>query len=195
MSEPQISTPKGPRRSGRRPKPVPAAEEPTLSHTSDIDSSAAPSAADHTLDGVSPSTQKKQKNKNQPKTAKKITSDSGPDQAIRPEANRSAQSNNVPNKAKATPIKAQQAYAGPTFHHSPAPSALPIPSFYSKSVPNVSTTRPPEVANDSGAPRAGEPLAKDQYASHGNEDEVRVERETTPLDFLFEAAKKAKGPP
>ncbi|KAI1000053.1 hypothetical protein K3495_g8146 [Podosphaera aphanis] len=28
------------------------------------------------------------------------------------------------------------AYAGPTFHASPAPSALPIPSFYSKSVPD-----------------------------------------------------------
>lgn len=29
------------------------------------------------------------------------------------------------------------AYAGPTFHASPAPSTLPIPSFYSKSVPDV----------------------------------------------------------
>lgn len=35
-----------------------------------------------------------------------------------------------------TPVKA---YAGPTFHHSPAPSALPLPSFFSKSVPVASS--------------------------------------------------------
>ncbi len=34
---------------------------------------------------------------------------------------------------QATPVK--PAYAGPTFHASPAPSALPIPKFYSKSLP------------------------------------------------------------
>ncbi|KAK5680787.1 hypothetical protein LTS10_006545 [Elasticomyces elasticus] len=36
----------------------------------------------------------------------------------------------------ATPAK-EQAYAGPTFHASPAPSSLPVPRFFSKSVPNV----------------------------------------------------------
>lgn len=45
---------------------------------------------------------------------------------------------NTPNKPtpNATPAKA---YAGPTFQHSPAPSSLPVPKFFSKSVP---VTRP-----------------------------------------------------
>ena len=35
-----------------------------------------------------------------------------------------------------TPAK-EQAYAGPTFQASPAPSSLPVPRFFSRSVPNV----------------------------------------------------------
>ncbi|KAK5134817.1 hypothetical protein LTR08_006049 [Meristemomyces frigidus] len=35
-----------------------------------------------------------------------------------------------------TPAK-EQAYAGPTFQASPAPSSLPVPRFFSKSVPNA----------------------------------------------------------
>lgn len=41
------------------------------------------------------------------------------------------------DRPKATPVKniKSDAYAGPTFHHSPAASALPIPPFYSRSMP------------------------------------------------------------
>ena len=49
----------------------------------------------------------------------------------------------APNNPATTPAKAQGAYAGPTFHASPAPSALPIPKFLSKSVPPKSHARPP----------------------------------------------------
>lgn len=44
--------------------------------------------------------------------------------------------------APATPAK-EQAYAGPTFQSSPAPSSLPVPKFFSRSVPNVSV--PPSL--------------------------------------------------
>lgn len=37
----------------------------------------------------------------------------------------------------ATPAAKEQAYAGPTFQTSPAPSSLPVPKFFSRSVPNV----------------------------------------------------------
>ena len=192
MSEPQQTTPKGTRRSGRQPKPVPSGEEHPVSLTSDVDSSAAPSAAEHLQDGTSPATNKK-KHKKKPQSAKKAAPESGLEDAVGPEPNRSAHSNNVQSKAKATPIKAQQAYAGPTWHHSPAPSALPMPSFYSKSVPNVSTSRPPEAANDSGAPREDTPEA--ESSRRKAENGIQREREITPLDFLFEAAKKAKSTP
>ncbi|KKK26715.1 hypothetical protein ARAM_000283 [Aspergillus rambellii] len=43
-----------------------------------------------------------------------------------------------PNNNITTPqLKDSPHYAGPTFHASPAPSALPIPSFFSKSLPET----------------------------------------------------------
>lgn len=88
-----------------------------------------------------------------------------------------------PMKTHATPIK--QAYAGPTFHQSPAASALPIPSFYSKSVPNAtaqSVQAIPESVEDEK--RAGTP-------GH----DTPTKRESTPLDFLFQAARQARDTP
>lgn len=83
-------------------------------------------------------------------------------------------------RTQATPIK--QAYAGPTFHQSPAASALPIPSFYSRSVPaqapNPIAEDPAESA-DVSPPGEGTP----------------TKRESTPLDFLFDAARQARGTP
>ena len=194
MSEPQQTTPKAPRRSGRRPKAVSAGEEHLTTFTSDIDSSAAPSAAENLQNGTSHATNKK-KNKQKIQSAKKAAPEPGVEDATRAEYNHNTPGNNVPSKAKATPIKAQQAYAGPTFHHSPAPSALPIPSFYSKSVPNVSTSRPPDVANDSGTQQHDIPDARTEASQRKVENEMQRERESTPLDFLFEAAKKAKSTP
>lgn len=194
MSEPQQTTPKGPRRSGRRPKPTPAGEENLASVASDVDPSAAPTAAEHRQDLASPATNKK-KPKRKPQSAKKAAPEAVLEDPARPEPTRNAHINNVPTKAKATPIKTQQAYAGPTWHASPAPSALPMPSFYSKSVPNVSTSRPPEAANDSGAPRVDTPEAEEEISPRKIENGTQRERESTPLDFLFEAAKKAKHPP
>jgi hypothetical protein len=85
----------------------------------------------------------------------------------------------------ATPAKTQGAYAGPTFHASPAPSALPIPKFLSKSVPPKThtgpPTPPPEEGSDSGSspspsPSRGAPIPIPSR-SHQN----------SPLDLLFKA--------
>jgi Proline-rich nuclear receptor coactivator motif len=100
---------------------------------------------------------------------------------------RGTASDNIPfDKAKSTPIK--QAYAGPTFHQSPAASALPMPSFYSKSVPSASAVKPSTQA-------ITEQNDLDARGGFTNKEDSPTKRETTPLDFLFEAAKKARDTP
>lgn len=88
------------------------------------------------------------------------------------------------DRTKKTPAKAiSDAYAGPTFHQSPAASVLPMPSFLSKSVPNKAINPTVEPA--------------DIPAKAHNEvgKELAEARETTPLDFLFDAARQARGTP
>ncbi|KAF2727715.1 hypothetical protein EJ04DRAFT_131252 [Polyplosphaeria fusca] len=67
----------------------------------------------------------------------------------------------APKDIIATPAKAQTAYAGPTFHASPAASALPIPKFLSKSVPaktaNAPPTPPEEGADSPPSPTPSPP--------------------------------------
>ena len=94
-------------------------------------------------------------------------------------------SDSMPDKFKATPIK-QQAYAGATFTNSPAASALPIPSFYSKSVPNVShAPSHPTIHEQDSKESTPVPV----------QDDSPSKRESTPLDFLFNVARQAKGTP
>ncbi|KIW09502.1 uncharacterized protein PV09_00379 [Verruconis gallopava] len=94
-----------------------------------------------------------------------------------------------------TPAKAA-AYAGPTFHASPAASNLPIPKFFSKSVPNDSTQvglrarleQEPDKSDGSDkaeSPPAVQPVtaATRSTPDHANE---------SPLDFLFKADKEQK---
>lgn len=82
--------------------------------------------------------------------------------------------------SKATPIKnaSNQAYAGGAFTNSPAPSALPIPPFFSKSVPTDI-----DLATDAPVPHAVQQLSKDRVHSSGQP------RETTPLDWMFDLAR------
>ena len=80
------------------------------------------------------------------------------------------------------------AYAGPTFHASPAPSALPMPSFFSKSVPEspsikISDGRADESnssSNDSSPP----PIIKARIAEQRQKE--------SPLDFFFNADREEK---
>ncbi|KFY77316.1 hypothetical protein V499_03299 [Pseudogymnoascus sp. VKM F-103] len=80
------------------------------------------------------------------------------------------------------------AYAGPTFHASPAPSALPMPSFFSKSVPEspsikISDSRADET-NSSSSDSSPPPIIKARIAAQGQKE--------SPLDFFFNADREEK---
>ena len=96
-----------------------------------------------------------------------------------------------------TPVRktttSSQAYAGPTFHASPAPSALPIPKFFSKSVP----------VNEKGASLStmmqddpSEGFSNNSEDSPTMQKSLRVSqqptREASPLDFFFNADREEK---
>ncbi|EXJ79981.1 hypothetical protein A1O3_08267 [Capronia epimyces CBS 606.96] len=101
--------------------------------------------------------------------------------------NGAKQSNNRnhQDKAKATPVKSS-AYAASNFQQSPAASDLPLPSFYSKSLPGTSLLSSEVDSGDTSSP---------QIPSVASVDESPSKRESTPCDFLFEAARHAKATP
>ncbi|PGH05953.1 hypothetical protein AJ79_06642 [Helicocarpus griseus UAMH5409] len=79
-------------------------------------------------------------------------------------------------------------YAGPTFHASPAPSALPIPSFFSKSVPDAGASKSLEDDSQDMGPFDTTPTKPKAAvpAAHNSEEHP------SPLEFLFKSAKGAK---
>lgn len=87
------------------------------------------------------------------------------------------------NMLPTTPAK-EQAYAGPTFQASPAPSTLPVPRFFSKSVPNVAGLQ--ERMEGEKTP--------EQQASPEPDTVAPVPRDATlsPLDVFFKADKAEK---
>ncbi|KAF1851086.1 uncharacterized protein K460DRAFT_401113 [Cucurbitaria berberidis CBS 394.84] len=91
------------------------------------------------------------------------------------------------NNSSATPLKIHGAYAGPTFHASPAPSALPIPKFLSRSVPAKTRagplTPPPEDSSDSAGSPSPSPSPSRAPIS------VPSRHQDSPLDMLFKADK------
>ncbi|OJJ48791.1 hypothetical protein ASPZODRAFT_13531 [Penicilliopsis zonata CBS 506.65] len=81
-------------------------------------------------------------------------------------------------------------YAGPTFHASPAPSALPMPSFFSKSMPDSDLAPTLEMESDAlegDSYFERTPSKQKPRALHHGED-----AKPTPLDFLFKAAVEAR---
>jgi hypothetical protein len=94
------------------------------------------------------------------------------------------------NGAVMTPARSQAAYAGPTFHASPAPSALPVPKFFSKSVPGTSTQpslqsrleNEVEEASPGHSPPSPPAALLAEPSRH----------EDSPLDLLFKADRAEK---
>ncbi|KAI9813755.1 MAG: hypothetical protein M1827_003545 [Pycnora praestabilis] len=88
-------------------------------------------------------------------------------------------------KSTTTPSRA---YAGPTFHASPAPSALPIPSFISKSVPDVAAKNSLQarMEDSSDASDASPP----RFLSASTDEPIP--REESPLDIFFKAHRQEK---
>ena len=88
-----------------------------------------------------------------------------------------------------TPSKAAAAYAGPTFHASPAPSSLPMPRMFSKSVSDSTSSLPSTIiAEDSDTGNAD---VDNRQGSKSMTPDPKA-REPSPLDFLFDAARQAR---
>jgi hypothetical protein len=95
---------------------------------------------------------------------------------------------NHPAVTSPLPKSTTPAYAGPTFHASPAPSALPIPSFFSKSAPDSKLAAPVETDSDDAEPGPDATPSKPR-----NKNSVMAaEQKPSPLDFLFQAAVQAR---
>lgn len=93
-----------------------------------------------------------------------------------------AQPINGPLSSKTITTPSTPAFAGPTFHASPAPSALPIPSFYSKSVPESPGIR--------GLKSLKEPSPSDSTTPPPAP--VSHHREESPLDLFFRVDREEK---
>jgi Proline-rich nuclear receptor coactivator motif len=101
---------------------------------------------------------------------------------------KSVQSGGIATSMRPISTPSATAYAGPTFHASPAPSTLPIPSYYSKSVPespgiNVLQSQK-EEASSSGIDSPTPPRA--------NIAAAQPHREESPLDIFFKADREEK---
>jgi hypothetical protein len=95
----------------------------------------------------------------------------------------------MPPSAKPLSTPSTTAYAGTTFHASPAPSALPIPSFYSKSVPESPGLKglKAQDASLSDSPSPPVPASNTPF-----QQQTQVRREESPLDFFFKAHREEK---
>jgi hypothetical protein len=91
------------------------------------------------------------------------------------------------HRGSATPMKNQGAYAGPTFHASPAPSALPIPKFLSRSVPAKTGSGPPTPPPDNSSDSANSPSPSPSPSRAPIA--IPARHEDSPLDMLFRADK------
>ncbi|KAL2124167.1 hypothetical protein VTJ04DRAFT_532 [Mycothermus thermophilus] len=95
-----------------------------------------------------------------------------------------------PQSASSKPI-AEAAFAGATFHASPAPSSLPIPSFLAKALDS-----PPSAAGANGRVlREPSPPATDTEAVPTPQHRLlaqAVDRQESPLDIFFRADREEK---
>ncbi|KAL1844046.1 hypothetical protein VTJ49DRAFT_5797 [Mycothermus thermophilus] len=94
-----------------------------------------------------------------------------------------------PQTAPPKPI-AEAAFAGATFHASPAPSSLPIPSFLSKALDS-----PPSVQRPNGVLREPSPPATDSEAVPTPQHRLlspTANRTESPLDIFFRADREEK---
>ena len=75
-------------------------------------------------------------------------------------------------------------YAGPTFHHSPAPSSLPVPSFFASKANNTKTGLH-NGCDSNSPPNQGTPIKLRQLADGRDQDD-------SPLAPFFKADREEK---
>jgi hypothetical protein len=129
----------------------------------------------------------KPRNKNRPKNVMTSPTVTRNNRNTPPLTN--AQSAGMSSSAKPINTPSTAAYAGPTFHASPAPSALPIPSFYSKSVPEspgVKGLKGLKTLKDASSSGESPPPPAPTFSNY------QFQREESPLDFFFKADREEK---
>lgn len=94
-----------------------------------------------------------------------------------------------PGRANETPSKA---YAGPTFHASPAASSLPMPKFFSQSVPNMDKTSSLKNMMGPDAPDSASENEECPFIDGTRPEIDRQVQDRSPLDIFFQADRKAK---
>lgn len=102
----------------------------------------------------------------------------------------SKQGRNTPPQATASKAVTAAAFAGATFHASPAPSSLPIPSFLAKAALDS-----PGLKNTTRANREPSPPATDSEAAPTPQHRFLAKEasgEESPLDVLFRADRAEK---
>lgn len=86
------------------------------------------------------------------------------------------------------PPKTVSAYAGATFHASPAPSILPIPSFYSKPPSDSPSHATPETTPS----QAPSPPASDSETPAPQKSAPNSTTDASPLDIFFRADREER---
>lgn len=112
---------------------------------------------------------------------------SKPKPSTSPEAAADAQQNTPQRAASMSTTKPSMAFAGATFHASPAPSALPMPSFFTKSTESPA----PRPAMDS-IQQQPSPPATDPELPTPNRTASASRPNGSPLDFMFRAHREEK---
>ena len=95
----------------------------------------------------------------------------------------------TPNRTNETPVRA---YAGPTFHSSPAASSLPMPKFFSKSVPNVDKSRSLKTMMEQESTETASESEESPSQENTQPALDHRAREESPLDIFFRADREAK---
>lgn len=178
-------TPKGPRNNRRHPKKTttPYAQKPTLLTTP-------PSSPPRNLSPGGTATDSSNNvnlsKKKTPRSAKKPPKDAP---KISP-FNNSHRHTSSQGNVNTPQLRDSPHYAGPTFHASPAPSALPMPSFFSKSMPESDLAPTVESENEGFEGDLDIETTPSKPKSHPQI--TAQEEQSTPLDFLFKAAVEAR---
>ncbi|PKY05374.1 hypothetical protein P168DRAFT_233966 [Aspergillus campestris IBT 28561] len=185
-------TPKGPRNNRRTPKrnAIPSTQKNTFLSTPPSSPPRNLSPGGTATDSSVNVNMSKKKNGRSTKKPREGFIKASPAPPVNGHRHISSNTVNNNNGNAILPPRDSPHYAGPTFHASPAPSALPIPSFFSKSLPESDLA--PALESD-----AENPDAEPDYETTPSKPKPRPQvqdgkPESTPLDFLFKAAVEAR---
>jgi Proline-rich nuclear receptor coactivator motif len=176
--------PRNPRRQQQRKNQTPASQGKTVMLTTPPSSPPPTASPGEVYNGDHNGSRKK----NVMRSGKKSRENTRPNNPAYSNGVSHRHTSSQPSVTSPPPLKDSPHYAGPTFHASPAPSALPMPTFFSKSVPDSGLSASLELENESDEESASELTPSKPKVAN-----PRINHEPSPLDFLFKAAIDARG--